>query len=64
MGKRVLLSLLGLAGVTFSLAVGCGTVCNLAGGVIHPEDEPKVYGGMQRDLDFYSGMVDGGSSSP
>src|ERR1700730_1319947 len=31
---------------------GCGTTCNLAGGFKHPDDEPKIYGGVQRDLDF------------
>ena len=30
---------------------GCGTVCNLAGGVLHPDEEPRVYGGVQRDLE-------------
>jgi uncharacterized protein YceK len=33
------------------LASGCGTVCNLAGGVLHPDAEPRVYGGVQRDLE-------------
>jgi hypothetical protein len=23
------------------LAIGCGTVCNLAGGFVHPDEEPK-----------------------
>lgn len=44
------------------LSAGCGTVCNLAHGVKHPEDGPKVYGGVQRDLEFFdraaSGQVD------
>jgi hypothetical protein len=30
---------------------GCGTVCNLAGGIIHPESEPRVYGGVVKDLE-------------
>jgi Protein of unknown function (DUF1375) len=30
---------------------GCGTVCNTAGGVLHPDEEPRVYGGVQRDLE-------------
>jgi hypothetical protein len=30
---------------------GCGTVCNLAGGVLHPDKEPRVYGGLQLDLE-------------
>jgi hypothetical protein len=29
---------------------GCGTVCNLAGGFVHPDSEPQVYGGVTRDL--------------
>jgi hypothetical protein len=33
-------------------STGCGTTCNLAGGFKHPDDEPKIYGGVQRDLDF------------
>jgi len=33
------------------LLSGCGTVCNLAGGVAHPEGEPRIYGGVIRDLD-------------
>ena len=59
MGKRLLLGLLGLTAVTIAfLAIGCGTVCNLAGGFVHPDEEPKVYGGVQRDLDFFSKMVE------
>jgi uncharacterized protein YceK len=32
---------------------GCGTVCNLAGGVIHPDQELRVYGGVQRDVEHF-----------
>jgi uncharacterized protein YceK len=40
-----------LVGALAALSLsGCGTVCNLAGGIVHPESEPKVYGGVQRDL--------------
>jgi hypothetical protein len=43
----VLLRVLGAcAAVLFS---GCGTVCNLAGGIIHPDTEPRVYGGVLKD---------------
>jgi hypothetical protein len=38
-----------IAAVMLSLA-GCGTICNMAGGIRNPESEPKVYGGVQRDL--------------
>lgn len=42
--------LAGLAGLLICVpAGGCGTVCNLAGGVVHPDEEPKVYGGLERD---------------
>jgi hypothetical protein len=33
------------------LHVGCGTVCNLAGGVVHSESEPRIYGGVIRDME-------------
>jgi hypothetical protein len=36
---------------------GCGTVCNFAGGVVHPDKEPRVYGGVQRDLDIIEEAV-------
>ena len=42
---------------------GCGTVCNLAGGVVHPDHEPKVYGGVQRDLNIIESVVESGPSS-
>jgi uncharacterized protein YceK len=34
---------------TISLS-GCGTVCNLGGGFVHPDSEPRVYGGFMRDV--------------
>lgn len=37
--------------------VGCGTVCNLAGGVIHPDSEPRVYGGFIRDIEIIDSVV-------
>ena len=40
------------------LAIGCGTVCNLAGGLVHPDEEPRVYGGVQRDLGFIGEMAE------
>ncbi len=40
---------LAAAAVTLS---GCGTVCNLAGGIKHPDSEPRIYGGVQRDVEF------------
>jgi hypothetical protein len=40
-----------LAPVAFSLA-GCGTVCNLAGGVYKPQTDPKIYGGFLKDVEF------------
>jgi Protein of unknown function (DUF1375) len=50
-----------LVAVVFCLtltATGCGTVCNLAGGVVHPDREPRVYGGVQRDLDVIESVVE------
>ena len=58
MGKRLSLSLLGLLALTIAfLAIGCGTVCNLAGGFVHPEDQPRVYGGMQIDLEGFQSLL-------
>jgi uncharacterized protein YceK len=53
--KKPLLFLL----ITSVLASGCGTVCNLVGGVVHPDSEPKVYGGVARDLDIIEKGVTG-----
>jgi Protein of unknown function (DUF1375) len=39
---------------------GCGTVCNLAGGVVHPDREPRVYGGVQRDMEVIETAVESG----
>lgn len=41
------------ATVALSLS-GCGTVCNLVGGVTNSEEEPRVYGGVQRDVEVLS----------
>ncbi len=46
-----------LAGWIALWAGGCGTVCNLGGGLIHPDTEPRVYGGVQRDLEFIEGLT-------
>jgi uncharacterized protein YceK len=45
--------LLAAVAVAVSLS-GCGTVCNLAGGVTQPDVEPRVYGGVQRDFEVLS----------
>ena len=59
MGKRVAVGLLGLAGLALvCFSGGCGTVCNLAGGFIHPDAAPKVYGGMQIDLEGFQELMD------
>jgi hypothetical protein len=55
--KRILL--LGLAMALGSLN-GCGTTCNLAGSFTHPETEPRVYGGVRRDLEFVDDVVQKG----
>jgi uncharacterized protein YceK len=36
---------------------GCGTVCNLAGGVVHPDSEPRIYGGFIRDFEIIDKAV-------
>jgi len=36
---------------------GCGTVCNLAGGVLHPDNEPRIYGGVIRDVEIIDKIV-------
>jgi hypothetical protein len=36
---------------------GCGTVCNLAGGVVHPDSEPRIYGGVLRDMQIMDEAV-------
>src|SRR5262245_12507046 len=33
--------------------LGCGTICNLAGGITNPDEEPRIYGGVIRDLDIF-----------
>ncbi len=55
---KPLLSLLTAAAAAAALT-GCGTVCNLAGGLKHPDSEPKVYGGVQRDLEVAGQLIDG-----
>jgi hypothetical protein len=45
-----------LMGLTALAGSGCGTVCNFAGGLIHPDTEPRVYGGVQRDLEVIEGL--------
>jgi hypothetical protein len=51
------------------LASGCGTLCNLGGGFVHPESEPRIYGGLQKDVEFFdsrtrnSDSQSGGSNS-
>jgi hypothetical protein len=48
--NALLLRVLGAcAAVSFS---GCGTVYNLAGGMIHPDTEPRVYGGVLKDVEI------------
>jgi hypothetical protein len=54
--KKPLLFLL----IASVFASGCGTVCNLAGGVAHPDSEPKIYCGVARDLDIIENGASGG----
>jgi len=50
----------GMLPIMLLAATGCGTVCNLAGGVAHPDKEPMVYGGVIRDLDIIDSAINGG----
>jgi uncharacterized protein YceK len=42
------LAILALVAVMVS---GCGTVCNLGGGIVDPQHTPTIYGGVQYDLE-------------
>jgi hypothetical protein len=46
-----------IAALTAIAAAGCGTTCNLAGGFTHPDSEPAIYGGVQRDLKIVDDLV-------
>jgi hypothetical protein len=52
------LAFLLIAGVAIP-QTGCGTTCNLAGGILHPESEPRVYGGVIRDVEILDTAVSG-----
>jgi hypothetical protein len=56
--KCVFLVIIGLA------SSGCGTVCNLSGGLVHPEEEPRIYGGLIRDIEIIDKMSSGVASKP
>jgi hypothetical protein len=45
-----------IAALAFALS-GCGTTCNLAGGIVHPDTEPRVYGGVLRDMEIIEKVV-------
>jgi hypothetical protein len=46
------------------MLTGCGTVCNFAGGVVHPDREPRVYGGVQRDLEIIEKAINAHPDNP
>jgi uncharacterized protein YceK len=46
-----------LASLTAIALSGCGTVCNLAGGITHPDEEPRIYGGVKRDMEILGEVV-------
>jgi hypothetical protein len=46
-----------------ALAGGCGTVCNLAGGLWDKDHEPTIYGGVLNDLQFVGSVVNGSPST-
>jgi hypothetical protein len=58
---RTSLILVVTASITL-LHVGCGTVCNLAGGVVHSDSEPRPYGGVIRDVDILNSVISSGPS--
>jgi hypothetical protein len=46
-----------LVGVAVCLTGGCGTVCNLAGGLVDADHETRVYGGVLFDLKEWDSVV-------
>jgi hypothetical protein len=54
MKRLVAASILVLATIP---ATGCGTICNLAGGIKDPENEPRIYGGIQKDLEVANDLA-------
>lgn len=38
---------------------GCGTIGNFADGIAHPEDGPRIYGGIQKDVEFLDQVASG-----
>jgi hypothetical protein len=54
MRVRLIATLIALIAV---FSGGCGTVCNLVGGIRHPESEPRVYGGVIRDYETIGQIV-------
>jgi hypothetical protein len=40
-----------------AISIGCGTLCNFAAGIRHPDSEPSVYGGVRRDMDFVTELA-------
>ena len=55
---KMSLAFLLIAGVAIA-QTGCGTTCNLAGGILHPESEPRVYGGVIRDVEILDTAISG-----
>ena|ERR1700722_12883896 len=55
MNRRPIATLLALVALSVG---GCGTVCNLAGGVMHPDTEPRIYGGVLRDFELVTQASD------
>lgn len=60
MTKKVI----GVVAVLSLSLCGCGTVCNFAGGVVHSDREPAVYGGVKRDLDIIESAVNAHPDNP
>ena len=54
MKKPLIAVVLAIGAVSMS---GCGTVCNFAGGIAHPDVEPRVYGGVLRDIQVIEDAV-------
>ncbi len=55
MRSGLIASLIAFVAVSLS---GCGTVCNFVGVIIHPDREPRIYGGVLRDVDIIERAIE------
>jgi hypothetical protein len=65
MGATMRTAIIGVLGAFLALSSsGCGTVCNLAGGIAHPDSEPRVYGGVIKDLEVLDEAISNPPTQP